>query len=578
LFLKGRNIVTKSVETDKEIIVPVIQIEGAADIAEGVTLGGRGILTLEGGGHLSIEGTVESDHQIIFADGTGRVSINNPTEFLGTLGFTPVAGARVDFPGIQAQSVGIYTVGKVYTLLLYAGPNQTGGRLAHVKVHSINEEGLLPSGLPLKANDFAVGSDGKGGTLVTYVPRGITQLEQSMPVPVIAFRSTKVSLHTIFSQSFGTSNLGFYNITLLHNGVPENTKTDFKYWGHAPKGLQVPPVWFVNSKPISKDHTVQPKDKVELLIGNNIDAPAQFNAQVTRAISGPESEIVTYSVWTVDPTVAKGVELTPGKPTPDDIIASAQSLYKTFPDVPNTNLCNWIADNVAAVAGVPMPLPNAHPEPTNNVSGGFWRIAYTGAQPNPVKNWFRLVVPGDVIRMQHLFGGGHTTTALSRQHPDGTLTVYSNGIIPRFISIHRSNAEQGTNPASITIYRLDPNQQYLILGTSLGEVIQGSVYNNLIKPGGGADVVIAGPNNNEIQDVTSNLDGIRVRNFHSGDVLNFTNLNPNGTTAQYDATTEMLSVSRSNHQVATIRMPGLNANAQFLVTPNGAGSNITLLP
>ena len=82
--------------------------------------------------------------------------------------------------------------------------------------------------------------------------------------------------------------------------------------------------------------------------------------------------------------------------------------------------------------------------------------------------------------MQHLAGGGHTTTALSRQHPDGTTTVRKNGIIPRFISIHRSNAEEGTNPASITIYQLDPNQQYLILGTSLGEVIQGSVYNNLI--------------------------------------------------------------------------------------------------
>jgi hypothetical protein len=152
--------------------------------------------------------------------------------------------------------------------------------------------------------------------------------------------------------------------------------------------------------------------------------------------------------------------------------------------------------------------------------------------------------------------------------------VYSNGVT-RFISIHQSTAEKGTNPASITIYRLDPKQQYLILGTNLGEVIQGSVYNNLIKPGGGSDVVIAGPNNNEIQDIIANLDGIRVRNFHSGDILNFTNLDPNGTTAQYDAPTGMLTVSRHGQQVATITMPGLNANTQFLVTPNGGGSNIS---
>ena len=110
-------------------------------------------------------------------------------------------------------------------------------------------------------------------------------------------------------------------------------------------------------------------------------------------------------------------------------------------------------------------------------------------------------------------------------------------------------------------------------------MIQGSVYNNLIRPGGGADVIIAGPAKNEIRSPISNLDGITIKNFHSGDVLNFTNLDPNGITAQYDATTGMLSVSRYNHQVATITMPRLTANAQFLVTSNPTrGSNISLLP
>ena len=569
LFFKGRHIVNEE----------IIEIEGAADIAEDVSLEGSGIITLDSGGHLFIEGAVASGQRILFADGTGRVSIGNPTMFHGTVGFTPVAGARMDFPGIPAQSVGVRHSGKDQFLKLYAGPNRTGGSLAELKVETVAEEGLSPTHSPavpaLTRNDFALSSDGKGGTLVTYLPQGTTYLEQSMPVPVIAFRSSKVSLQAIFSQSFGTSTPGFYSITLLPPGDPENTKKDFKYWGHAPQGLQVPPAWFVNGKQISQNYTIRETDNVELLVGNNIDNPAQFNAQVTRAASGSESEFVTYSVWTVDPAVAKGLGSTPGEPTPADILASAHSLDSTFPDCPNTNLCNWIADNVAAVAGASMPLPDAHPDPTDNVEGGFWRIAYSGARPNPVKNWFRLVVPGDVVRMQHVYGGGHTTTVLSRQHANGTITVYSNGVRP-FISIHESTAEQGTNPASITIYRLDPNQQYLILGSSLGEVIQGSVYNNLFTPGGGADVVIAGPNNNEIQDTTSNLDGITVKNFHSGDILNFTNLDSNGTTAQYDA--GMLRVSRSGHQVATIRMPGLTANAQFLVRSNGGGSNISLLP
>ena len=63
LFFKGRNIVTKSVDTDQGTIVPVVQIEGAADIAEGVTLGGDGILSLDSGGHLSIQGTVDPDER-----------------------------------------------------------------------------------------------------------------------------------------------------------------------------------------------------------------------------------------------------------------------------------------------------------------------------------------------------------------------------------------------------------------------------------------------------------------------------------------------------------------------------------
>ena len=183
-----------------------------------------------------------------------------------------------------------------------------------------------------------------------------------------------------------------------------NTPTDYKYWVNvtprpAGMGLSFTPEWFVNGRGIlpNEPYTVKCNDNVELLVGNNINNPAQFEAQVTRASSGPESEIVTYSVWTVDPTVAKGVELTPGKPKPSDILAAAHSLDSVFPDVPNTNLCNWIADNVAAVAGAAVPLPDSEGDPVDNVEGGFWRIAYTGDRPNPVKNWFRLMMPGDFV-------------------------------------------------------------------------------------------------------------------------------------------------------------------------------------
>jgi hypothetical protein len=401
-----------------------------------------------------------------------------------------------------------------------------------------------------------------------------------MPVPLIAPTGSKVSLQTIFSQSFGTSTPGFHSITLLRPKQPKNTTKDHKFWGKPGR-----PAWFVNTKPIPAKNfpcTVQATDNVELLVGNNISSPAQFNAQVTQATTGPESEIVTFSVWTVDPAVAEAVGSTPGKPKPADIVAAANSLNSTFPKVPNTNLCNWIADDVAAAVGTAMRLPDAQLHPTNNVPGGFWRIFYTGVGPNPVQNWFTKVMRGDIVRMQWFSGGGHSTSVLRRANAQGEITVYDNGdhICKRsVVGKHTATYEISTNPAGITIYRLNPNQQYLILGTSLGEVIQGSVYNNLIKPGRGADVIIAGPNNNEIKDVTSNLNGITVTNFHAGDILNFTDLSPNGTIAPYDATTGMLSVSTDNgHQVATIRLPGLNAGARFSVTANLGGSNISLLP
>jgi hypothetical protein len=173
LFFKGQNIVTGPIAA----LAPagIIEIEGTADIAEGVTLGGSGILILDSGGYLSIEGAVQSGQQIDFADGTGLISIGNTTAFSGTLGFTPVAGARMDFPGIQAQSVGVDPLGTVLTL--YPGPNQTGEPLAQLNVQTIDEESLHPTPphppavLPPTGSDFALSSDGNGGTLVTYTPR-----------------------------------------------------------------------------------------------------------------------------------------------------------------------------------------------------------------------------------------------------------------------------------------------------------------------------------------------------------------------------------------------------------------------
>src|SRR5262245_53020445 len=234
-----------------------------------------------------------------------------------------------------------------------------------------------------------------------------------------------------------------------------------------------------------------------------------------------------------------------------------------------------------------MPFPNALPDPSLNVPGGFWRIVYTGAGPSPVQDWYTLVQPGDIVRMEWFHSapqshiGVHTTTVLSAVNAEGTITVYDNGDnVGGFetIGIHDPKYWPNTDPASITIYRLDPNQQYLIQGTSLAEVIQGSVYNDLIEPGGGADTITGGPGDNEIQDTTAHLNGITVTDFGFGDAFDFTDLNPAQTTVAFAGTTLVVSgtVSGSPAQ-ATITLQSLPSTGTFVVTPDGSGGSLIAL-
>ena len=73
------------------------------------------------------------------------------------------------------------------------------------------------------------------------------------------------------------------------------------------------------------------------------------------------------------------------------------------------------------------------------------------------------------------------------------LEVYDNIDIidnEHHIGIHDDVAYwQKTDPAGITIYRLDPDGQYLIDGTKLPERLQGSVFDDLIHARQGADRV-----------------------------------------------------------------------------------------
>ena len=182
--------------------------------------------------------------------------------------------------------------------------------------------------------------------------------------------------------------------------------------------------------------------------------------------------------------------------------------------------------------------------------------------------WIKTNLPG---------AGGHSTTVVAGVE-NGEITVYDNVYHPtpssgNHIGEHQAAYWNAADPASITIYRLDPLQQYLIQGG--GGVIQGSCYNNLIRPGVGATVITAGAGNNEIQGSIENLNNIEVSDFHAGDVFDFTDLDPASAKAIYASPS--LTIYAGGQQVASINLPGLASGSQFSVKPDGSGGTLVAL-
>lgn len=559
----------------------LIEVLGGCEIEASVNFTGQGIVVLEDGGNVTISGTVGGGQRFDFADETGLLTLRNLQGFHGSLGFTELAGARIDLAGLQVESVAVDAANHV--LNLYSAPGQQGTLVGSIAVDSIDPESLGTVSFDLSTDDFELSGDGAGGTLLSYAPPNGIDLQQSLPNAIVASAGSIVTFASILQNSFGTANPGFTSITLLPTTPFQNSAIDLGYW----QPSNITPQWFLNGTEVTAATAITASQigQVTLRVGNQIIDPAQFEALVTTATSGPTSERITYNAWSVDPRIVGSVRQAgfTGPPTPDAIVASATAFSQVFGQVLNTNLCNWIADNVAAGAGASMPLPDALLDPTLNVEGGFWRIFYTGTgQDTPVSNWGTLVEPGDIVRMGWFKPesgpeSGHTTTVLAAVGVDGGITVYDNiddvvvnGAKQEYIGIH-GDAKYwlATDPVDITIYRLDPNQQYLINGTSLGEIIAGSVFNDLIHSGGGSDTITGGPGNDEIQDTTANLNGITVTDFKTGDRLDFTDLDP--TLAKLTFSNGVLTVTDGTH-TASLTLPG-PANQVFVLTPDGNGGS-----
>lgn len=576
----------------------LIQIEGGVEISAGVSfIGGGGAFLLENGGQLIVEGSIANTQQVIFIDGTGKLTIENIEDFHAVIQYaeiqTPpgmpeqgVAGGQINLTEIEAQSFAFVAgANNIGTLKLYAGTTPTGTPIAELTMRMVTAS-LEKADLTLSTDDFSLSSNGDGGTLITYAPNGSTYLLASMPAPLIAPAGTVVSLVSLMEDSFGKSATPFKGVWLFPSKAFENTATNVGYW----EDTDITPTWYINGEEVTEPTFVTNINQVTLLVGNQINNPASFQVRVTDDTSGPDSVFVTYDIWSVDPAVIEAMNdilesegITPGSPpTPDMIVAAAKAFAEVYGDgdIPNTNLCNWIADNVAAAAGAPMPPLNTSLDPSLNREGGFWRIVYASDIPDPVDDWSSLVQPGDIVRMGWFKPesgriSGHSTTVLGIVNDNGELQVYDNND-NGYIGIHEITYWTHTDAEDITIYRLDPDQQYLIEGTGVAEKIWGSVYDNLIRPGGGADIVDAKFGDTEIEGTAAELNGISVPHFNSGDSFHFTDIIADETYALYRG--GKLQVFEDSEKIASIKLPKADAGYWFEVTPDeDGGTNIELV-
>jgi hypothetical protein len=562
----------------------VVLVQGAVVIGSGVTVtadtatysGNNEMFRLQQGGKLTIDGAMV-ENNIEFADSTGHLTIDNLAQFDAAgsnniiSGFT--GGDRIDLANTTVTSLSYNSTTSTLGLI------DNGSTIGSLVVQTL--DGF---------SAFHVKSDGEGGSLITYSPK-VHVVTPALPVPLVASPGSTVALDSVMIQAFGTVPAAFSTLGLSYITAADLTAWNFSYW--SPTADPSVTEWVVNGTTegaLLTNAFLPPNPPVAsvagtLIAGVTLDAGTEIasGAILDVPIGSDASTInAAFYIPTIDPNVASPT-IYSGIVDPSDIVASAERFASHYVNVPNTNDCGWIGDDVAAAAGATMPYQNWSTDPDNNVGGGFWRVAYRGSDEiNPVADWSSLVQPGDIVRMGWIGGGQHTTTVLAK-NPDGSLRVYDNmdivaGQSSSVIGIHDGTYWTDTIPASITIYRLDPNHQFLISGTDTGEYLQGSVYDNLFRPVGGNAAIVDGPGQDEIQGAAADLGGSTIEAWLRGDSIDITDLPSTGATQNYDATSGVLTVSNvASGTTLTVTLPtGLPYGFHLAPDEAGTGTLVTV--
>lgn len=338
-----------------------------------------------------------------------------------------------------------------------------------------------------------------------------------LPTPVVASAGSNVSLQTILTQEFGANFGGYTDFWIAYSGADTLQANDFSYWDPSHPSVSS---WIVNGQDIGSNNQIHISlsmvGNVSLHVGNDISPLLSIVIPISTDVV-PWDMNWSYRLNVVDPSVMSPTAGS-GAPNPSDIVASAYRFSAFYGTPSNTNDCWNIASDIAAAAGASLPTLSGSFNPAENIDGGFWRVVYRGSDPHSNVPLHSLLQSGDIIRMEWLNGTpdfpGHSTTVLS-VNPNGSITVYDNSDFETghsTIGIHTWNLDNAVVPTSVTIYRLSPDHLYLINGSDLGEVLNGSPYNNEIHTGAGTDVVNAGIGNDFVY-----LDGAGAKSVDGQD-------------------------------------------------------------
>lgn len=168
----------------------LVLVDGVLQIGAGITIDGQGSVRMEAGGSAVLSGPVQVGQSIVFGDETGTLTLANVGAFNGSITLYGLAGGdRIDIAGTQVSSVSYDTLSQTLTLL------GNGTTLSAFEVMS---------DIDLTSADFAIGSDGKGGSLLTYKPDVPLRMQESVPDAAVGTTGAMIPLSTLLIQSSGS--------------------------------------------------------------------------------------------------------------------------------------------------------------------------------------------------------------------------------------------------------------------------------------------------------------------------------------------------------------------------------------